>query len=145
MAVYTIYVPPTRSCPIQFTGGDFWKHPETFTLTVKNTSTKTITNLNLTAEMFVAPQDLRRPFNAHWSTTKPIPPDQEQTIEEPGVRPASAASVMGWAFFPATIKYEDNSTWRPEKEGECFQVIWRDSQHPDLPVLPPRQVEINPD
>jgi hypothetical protein len=145
MAVYTIYAPPTRSCPVTFTGGDFWKHPETFTLTVKNTSTKTITNLNLTAEMFVAPQDLRRPFNARWSTTKPIRPGQEQTMEEPGVRAASAAAVMGWAFFPATIKYEDNSTWRPEKEGECFQVIWRDPQHPEMPVLPPRQVEINPD
>ena len=38
MAVYTIYAAtPTRSCPIAFTGGDFWKHPEKFTLTVKNT------------------------------------------------------------------------------------------------------------
>jgi len=145
MAVYTIYTPPSRSCPIQFTGGDFWKHPETFTLTVKNTSQKTITNLNLTAETFLAPQDLRRPFNLRWGTTKPIGPGQEQTIEEPGLSPEGAATIMGWVFFPATVKYEDNSTWRPEKEGECFHVIWRDPQHPDMPALPPRQIEINPD
>jgi len=52
---------------------------------------------------------------------------------------------MGWAFFPGSIKYDDGTFWRPQNEGECFKVIWRDPQHPDIPALPPRQIEINPD
>ena len=36
MAVYTIYAPPARACPVAFIGGDFWNHPENFSLTVKN-------------------------------------------------------------------------------------------------------------
>jgi hypothetical protein len=145
MAVYTVYAPPTRACPIVFTGGDFWKHPESFSLTVKNTSSKTINSLSLTSEMFSTPQDLRRPFNAKWSSTKPILPGQEQTIEEPGVRGASAQTVLGWVFFPATVNFVDGTIWRARTEGECFNVIWRDSQHPDILALPPLQIEINPD
>lgn len=145
MAVYTIYVPPTRACPVAFTGGDFWKHPENFSLNIKNTSSKTISSVSLTTEMFVAPQDLRRPFNVQWSTAKPILPGQEQTIEKPGIRAESAQTVMGWVFFPSLIKFDDGSVWRPQSEGECFNVIWRDAQHPELMGLPPRQSEMNPD
>jgi hypothetical protein len=145
MAVYTIYAPPQRACPLAFTAGDFWKHPENFTLTVKNTSHKAIASLTLTTEMFLAPQDLRRPFNSEWSSDKPILPDQEQTLEKPGIRAASAQSVLGWVFFPYSVKYEDGTSWHPQSEGECFRVIWRDPQHPDLPALPPRQIEMNPD
>ncbi len=145
MAVYTIYAPPTRSCPVAVVGGDFWKDPEKFTLTVKNTGSKTITSLRLMPEMFLAPQDLRRPFNSEWSSAKPIPPGQEQTLERPGIRADSAQAVLGWVFFPSSVKYEDGTTWRPQSEGECFNVIWRDPHHPDLPVLPPRQIEMNPD
>jgi FtsP/CotA-like multicopper oxidase with cupredoxin domain len=145
MAVYTIAAAPTRSCPVAFVGGDFWKHPENFTLTVKNTGNKTITGLRLMPEMFLAPQDLRRPFNAEWSSTKPIAPGQEQTLEKPGIRADSAQTVMGWAFFPSSVKYDDGIAWSPQSEGECFHVIWRDAQHPDVLVLPPRQIEINPD
>ncbi len=145
MAVYSIAATPTRACPVNFTRGDFWKDPENFSLTVKNTDKKTITNLSLTAELFLAPQDLRRPFNAPWSSTKPIPPGQEQALEKRGFGAASAQTVLGWVFFPSSIKYEDGSTWRPQSEGECFKVFWRDPQHADIPTLPPRQVEINPD
>ncbi len=145
MAVYTIYVPSTRSCPVAFVGGDFWKHPEKFSLTVKNTGSKTISSLALTAEMFLAPQDLRRPYNAEWSSAKPILPGQEQTLEKPGVRAESAQGVMGWIFFPHSVKYEDGSTWLAQNEGECFNVIWRDEWHPEMLALPPRQIEINPD
>jgi len=42
MAVFTVAAPPSRSCPMEFLGGDFWKEPEKFTLRVKNTSSKTI-------------------------------------------------------------------------------------------------------
>jgi FtsP/CotA-like multicopper oxidase with cupredoxin domain len=145
MAVYTIYVPSTRSCPVAFVGGDFWKHPETFSLTVKNTGSKTISSLAFTAEMFLAPQDLRRPYNSEWSSTKPISPGQEQTLDKPGVREQSAQGVMGWVFFPHSLKYEDGTTWLAQSEGECFNIIWRDEHHPEILALPPRQIEINPD
>ncbi|MGA2218438.1 MAG: multicopper oxidase domain-containing protein, partial [Terracidiphilus sp.] len=145
MAVYTVYAPPERACPLVFTTGDFWKNPENFTLTVKNTSHKPIASLTLTTEMFLAPQDLRRPFNSEWSSANPILPGQEQTLEKPGIRAASAQSVLGWVFFPNLVKYEDGTSWHPQSEGECFRVIWRDPQHPDVPALPPRQIEMNPD
>ena len=145
MAVYTVYAPPTRSCPLAFLGGDFWKRPEDFTLTIKNTGDKRIVNLAITSEMFLAPQDLRRPFNAEWTSAKPLLPGQEQTIEKPGIRAASAQSVLGWVFFPYSVKYEDGTIWRAQSEGECFGVIWRDPQHPEMPALPPRQIEMNPD
>jgi hypothetical protein len=145
MAVYTIAAPPTRACPVAVVGGDFWKDPEKFTLIVKNTGSKTITNVRLMPEMFLAPQDLRRPFNADWSSAQPILPGQEQTLERPGIRAASAQSVLGWVFFPYSVNYEDGTNWRAQSEGECFKVIWRDQEHPDLPALPPRQIEMNPD
>jgi len=154
MAVYTIYVPPTRACPLRITGGDLWKNPEKSTLTVKNISDKATASFTLTSEMFLAPQDLRRPFNStqwSWSSSKakadskPIPPGQELTLERPAIPAASGQTVMGWVFFPSSVKYEDGSGWQPQSEGECFGVVWRDPQHPDLPALPPRQVEINPD
>jgi manganese oxidase len=145
MAVYTIAPTPTRACPVAFTGGDFWKHPETFSLTVKNTSEKSIRNLAITPEMFLSLQDLRRPYRGEWSSSEPIPPGGGQTLEKPGMQADSAHSVMGWALFPSLIKYEDGSSWRPQYEGECFGVIWRDPAHPDIPALPPRQLELNPD
>ncbi|HEY3974159.1 MAG TPA: multicopper oxidase domain-containing protein [Candidatus Sulfotelmatobacter sp.] len=145
MAVYTIYASPRRACPIAFGEGDFWKHPENFTLTVKNIGSKPITSLTITSEMLLAPQDLRRPFNGEWRSDKTILPGQEQSLEKPGIRAASAQSVIGWVFFPYSVKYEDGTNWRAESEGECFHVIWRDENHPDLPVLPPRQIEMNSD
>lgn len=145
MAVYTIAATPTRSCPVAFVRGDFWKEPAKFTLTVKNTGSRTITGLQIMPELFQAPQDLRRPFNAEWSSTTPIAPGQELTLEKPGIRADSAQTVLGWVFFPSSIKYDDGSVWRPQNEGECFNVIWRDEPHPDMWALPPRQIEINPD
>jgi len=145
MAVYTIYVPPTRSCPIAFTAGDFWKNSGNSTLVVKNMGDKPIANLTVTSEMLLAPQDLRRPYNAQWSSNKPILPGQELTLEKPGSHSASAQTVMGWVFFPSVVKYQDGSTWQSQNEGECFKVLWRDPQHPDLPALPPRQAELNAD
>ncbi len=112
---------------------------------MKNTGNKPISSLALTAEMFLAPQDLRRPYNAEWSSAKPILPGQEQTLEKPGVRAESAQGVMGWVFFPHSVKYDDGSTWIAQNEGECFNVIWRDERHPEMLALPPRQIEINPD
>ncbi|MFZ1009621.1 MAG: multicopper oxidase domain-containing protein [Candidatus Sulfotelmatobacter sp.] len=145
MAVYTIYVPPTRHCPITFVAGDFWKNQETSTLTVKNTSDKPIASMTVTSEMFLAPQDLRRPYNAAWLSNKPILPGQELTLEKPASHSGSVQTVIGWVFFPSVVKYQDGSTWQSQSEGECFKAIWRDPQHPDLPALPPRQAELNAD
>jgi manganese oxidase len=144
-AVFTIYSPPTRSCPFAFSGGDFWKHPENSTLIIKNIGDKPIASATFVSEMLMAPGDLRRPYNAAWSLSKAIAPGEETTIEKSGMPVATAQSVMGWVFFPSSVRYRDGTTWQPQSEGECFGVIWRDTQHPELPVLPPRQIEMNPD
>jgi manganese oxidase len=145
MAIYMVYAPPMRACPLAFIGGDFWKHPENFTLTVKNLSDKPIASLALTSEMLLMPQDLRRPFNAEWLSAKPMLPGEEQTLERPGIRAASAQSVRGWVLFPNSVMYKDGTSWHAQSEGECFDVIWREQQHPSMPALPPRQIEMNPD
>ena len=98
MVVYTIYAPAQRACPVTFTNGDFWKHPETFTLGVKNTSGKPITGMELTSEMLLAPQDLRRPYNGQWSSTKPISPGQEGSAS----RHSDASS--GWSGCAARAR-----------------------------------------
>jgi manganese oxidase len=145
MAVYTVYAPPSRACPLSFTGGDFWKHPENPTVTIKNIGGKPISNLMLTSEILLTPQDLRRPFNAQWVGTKPIASGQEETLTKPGLAVGSAQGVIGWVFFPNNLKYEDGTNWTSKAEGECFGIIWRDERHPDLPALPPLQIEMNPD
>jgi hypothetical protein len=145
MAVYTIYEPPKRACPITFGGGDFWRDSPTAALEVKNASSKAIANLSITSEMFLAPQDLRLPHNSTWTSNKPIAPGEQRTLEKPWAHSPGTQAVIGWAFFPSAVTYVDGTTWRPESEGECFTVIWRDPQHPELPALPPRQVEINAD
>jgi manganese oxidase len=145
MAVFTVYNAPQRACPLSFVGGEFWKNPDASTLTVKNIGSKTISAVTLTSEIFLAPQDLQRPFKGDWASSKPLAAGQEETLEKAGVGAASAEKVLGWAFFPSSVRYEDGTKWQPQSEGECFGVIWRDPQHPDMPVLPPRQSELSPD
>ncbi|HLJ45879.1 MAG TPA: multicopper oxidase domain-containing protein [Bryobacteraceae bacterium] len=145
MAIFTIAPPQTRACPVVASGGDFWKNPQTLSLQVKNSTNKTLSSATFTAEVFSAPQDLERPYNMPWSLKKAIPPGQEGTIEQPGMSGNAAQGILGWVFFPSLVKFDDGSTWRPQREGECFHIIWRDPDHPDLIALPPRQNEINPD
>ena len=145
MAVYTIYTPPARSCPVSFVDGEFWKTPEKFSLTVKNESRKPIESVNLTSEMFLAPQDLRPVYNGNWHSNDPIAPGEQRALQKAGISVASAQKVLGWVFFPNSVKYQDGSTWQPQSTGECFHVFWRDPQHPEQPALPPLQFEINSD
>lgn len=145
MAVFTIYVPQTRPCPIEFLGGDFWANPEKLSLVVKNSGQKPIAQLAVTSEIFLAPQDLRRPSSFQWSSKNTIASGKEQSIDKPGIPPASAQKILGWVFFPSSVKYADGTEWSPKSEGECFHVTWRDPEHPDVPALPPRQFEINSD
>jgi len=145
MAVYTIYPPPNPSCPVKFPTGDFWNTNGKFTLTVKNATNRQIKSVQLTAEHFLAPQDLRRPFDFNWSSKEAIPPNSQQAIERPAYKEASAQAVLGWVFIPNSIAYSDGTTWHPKNESECFKVFWRDKDHPEIPALPPRQDELNPD
>lgn len=145
MAVFTIYKPQNRACPVEFLNSDLWGDPQKSTLTVKNASRKPISRVFITSEMFLAPQDLRRPANPQWSLKNDIGPGETQTLEKPGMPASSSAKVMGWVFFPSAIKFADGTEWTPESDGECFKAFWRDAQHPDLPALPPLQLEINAD
>ncbi len=145
MAVFTIYPPATRSCPISFVDGRFWNTLEQFSLTVKNETRKPIESLNLSSEMFLAPQDLLRAFNGNWHSNDSIPPGEQRVLQKPGIPAASAQKVLGWVLFPTFVKYQDGSTWEAQNTGECFRVFWRDPQHPDQPALPPLQFEINSD
>jgi manganese oxidase len=145
MAVYTIYTPTTGKCPVEFTGLEYWNGPAKNTLTIKNTSGKTITSLNIAEDVFLAPGDLRKPYMMAWHTGQPILPGQEQTLSKPALAAKDAAGTLGLAFFPTYIKYQDGGTWAPAEKNECFHIFWRDAVHPDVPVLPPVQNEINPD
>ncbi len=144
MAAFTIYTPPTRSCPVAFSDGDFWQHPDKLSISVKNTGDKPIKNLQLSPETFIAPQYLQRPYNLQWNSDTPIAPGQEIKLEHPGSGP-SGQNLFGWVFFPSLITYADGTKWRPEFEGECFDVFWRDPTHAKIPALPPRQIELNDD
>jgi len=146
MAVYTIYLPPNRACPVTFPAGDFWSSNGKFALTVKNTATKPIKTLQLTAEHFLSPQDLRRPFDSNsWSVNAQIPANGAQTIEKPAYKEASAQAILGWVFIPSSVTYADGTAWHPKRDGECFKAFWRDKHHPEIQALPPRQDELNPD
>jgi manganese oxidase len=145
MAVYTIYPLANPSCPLKFLSGDFWSNGKKFSLVVENTTNKDLKNLTIISEHFLAPQDLRRPFDSVWSSNAVIPAHQQQHLEKPAYLATTAQAVLGWAFFPSAILYADGSSWHPEHEGDCFTVFWRDADHPDMPALPPRQNELNPD
>jgi hypothetical protein len=135
MATYTIYVPPTRSCPLQFVSGSFWSDAGKYSVTVKNISGKPIQRWSLTFEHFLAPQYLHHPFQADWPGVGPIAAGEKQTLEKAAYH--GGAPIQGWVLFPTQILFQDGSTWTPQQHGECFQVYWREQEHPDLIVLPP--------
>jgi hypothetical protein len=146
MATYTIYQPSTRPCPLKFVAGDFWNTAEQFSLTVENVSGKPIQSFALESGQFLAPQYLHRPFEGHlWAWEKPVAPGQQQTLERKSYPAAQQQAVLGWALSPDTVKFADGSVWKPEHEGECFNIFWRDKEHPQLDVLPPVQREMNLD
>jgi len=146
MATYTIYQPFTRPCPIKFVGGDFWNATGKFALTIENISGKPIQSVILESEHFLSLQYLHRPFEAHqWESNQPLASEQAQVIERKAYPPAIAQAILGWAFFPESVKFGDGSIWKPQGRGECFNVFWRDQQHPNLEILPPLQREMNAD
>jgi len=145
MATYTIYQPTARSCPVQFVSADFWKTPGKFTVTVKNVGRETIDKLVVGFDHFTSPLSRRRPYENSWTWTQPIEPGQERTFETQGYLPDSAQGIFAWALSPRAIVYKDGKSWSPQEDSECFEIFWRDKDHPQLTVLPPLQLEMNED
>lgn len=143
MAVYIIYPPPPKDCPLQFLSGDFWNPSGKMSLKVKNVSGKPIKKYGLNSEYLLTPQFLRRPYDSDWLSTAALAPGEEQTLNHAGI----ATDVIGVVFFPYSVHFEDGSVWRPKEpgQGQCFGVLWRDKDYPDLPALPPLQIEMRPD
>lgn len=144
MATYTIYEPSREPCPLRFVTADFWTTPGNFSITVKNVGNKPIMSVDVSYDHLMTVQYRRRPFNNKWSFSGPIEPGQEKRFDMPGYLPGQAQGIQGWAVFPKAITYSD-SKWYPKEDGQCFQVFWRDQDHPELTVLPPVQVETKED
>jgi hypothetical protein len=144
MATYTIYEPPQGPCPIQFVAGDFWSTPGKFSVTIRNVSAKPIRSLEVSFDHLMTPQYRRRPFNDVWSLAGPIEPGQQKQFEMPGYLPGHVDNILGWAVFPKSVTYLD-SKWNAQEDGQCFEVLWRDQEHPQPMVLPPLQMETRED
>jgi Multicopper oxidase len=142
MATYTIYEPQKRLCPVKFTAGNFYGGSGDHTLTVQNTSGKAIKQLVISFDHFIAPQYLHQPFDHTWIASSPLAPGAKETLTRKPYLGGAEHSILGWALFPYAITYGDGTTWSPQHTGECFQMYWRDKDHPDLHVLPPRQLEL---
>jgi hypothetical protein len=145
MATYTIYRPRSKSCPVKFVAADFWKTPGKLTVTVKNTGPKAIERLVVGFDHLMSAQSRRRPYVHEWTWEQTIEPGGEHTFEMPGYLPDFTDRILGWDLFPRAITYKDGSEWSPAEDGECFEVFWRDKDHPQLTVLPPLQLEMNED
>lgn len=142
MSTFTIYDPPTRSCPLRFVTGNFWDTSDKYSVTVENISGKPIKQWVLTSEHFLAPQYLHHPFDANWPVSGPITVGGKQT-QEKNAYLQGGNSILGWAVFPSKVIYEDGTSWAPQQHGECFQMYWRDKEHPDLVVLPPSMADVS--
>jgi manganese oxidase len=144
MATYTIYKPEHPSCPVQFVSADFWNTPDKFMVNVKNAGPKTIKNLEVTFDHLVTAQYRRRPYLNKWTWNAQIQSQREQTFDMPGYPSAMQGTIQGWILFPEKIVYEDGSTWERRNDA-CFDVFWRGPEHPEMPVLPPLQIEMSED
>jgi manganese oxidase len=145
MAAYTIYQPQGCSSPLRITSADFWHTPGTFRVTVKNISSKPTRNIFVDFDYLMTPQYRRRSTINEWRWDATIQPGQEQTFEMQGFRGNLADSVFGWVLFPTKVIYQNDSSWSPQQPEQCFQIFWRDQDHPSLEVLPPLFVEIGTD
>ena len=145
MATYTIYDPEDkRSCPIKFRAKRLWgDSAQDLSLTIENNSSKTINKVVLNSANLLSRMDLE-PSVLPWIGTAPMPPGHEQTLTSKNNLNNSNA-IPAWVFFPRSIEYSDGSRWQTSHQGQCFEIYWRDKDHPDLPVLPPLQIELNVD
>jgi len=145
MASFTIYAPPTRSCPLKFGSGNFWNQSSKYHFTVENVSGKAMKGFTLSFEQFIAPQFMKRPFQSTVGSSQTLAPGQEQTLDLEPYQPTVEQGILGWVFYPTKIVFVDGTVWIPQQRGECFQPYWRDAEHPELHVLPPEQIETNED
>ena len=146
MASFTIYEPSTRACPVKVTSGNFWNGADQFSMEVENASRKTIRSFTLTSEHLLGPQFLHRPFaDVEWIGKQPLAGGGKMTIEKKAYLPAQSKQIAAWVFLPTLITYDDGTTWKPQSENECFSIVWRDAEHPELTVLPTLQVDMDLD
>lgn len=145
MATYTIS--PRQSCasPVHFAAADFWNNLGKFQITVKNTGSKPIQEMTVSYDYLQSPQVRRRPFNNLWKWHTPIAPGKEQTFEMPGWLPQYVDKAVAWALFPQSVIFQDGTRWQPKNSEQCFQLFWKDPNHPQLTVLPTAQVELDED
>ena len=143
MATYTIYEPEQCTSPIRFVSTDFWNTAGNFRVTVKNISLKAIQKLSVKYDFLLTPQYRRRPFvDDGWTWKTPLQPGQEETFEMKGWLPAQGERVFAWVLFPQAVVFENGGTCSQERDGDCFQVFWRDKDQPTLTTLPPLFVEM---
>lgn len=141
MATYTIYQPKHCSSPLQVVSGKFWQTDE-YRLTVKNLSPKSIRNIRIDFDYLMGPQVRRRPFNHEWTFPVDLTPGQEKTLTVPAPGSKIEDGITGWVLYPEAVQYSSGQEWRPLREGECFKIVWRDLDHPEMPILPSLQMEI---
>ena len=145
MASFTIYEPPSTKCPLEFTSGTFWNTKGKYSVTVKNTTDKTIESFSLFFEHFTAPLLLHRPYDHTWFSREPLLPGKEKILEMNEYPGGAGQAISGWILMPSKIVFGDRTSWAPTERGQCFGQFWRDSDHPILKVLPPEQIQTNTD
>jgi len=142
MAVFTIYAPP-RSCPVAIVP-DAWDHVAgASAIRIRNRGLKPIRQVSILSGYLINVLQLE-PLVLAWFSPGPLPPGREQPVAV-GTELFSQGNNLGVVFFPTRILYEDGTQWKPREPGDCFQVFWRNKEHPGLPVLPPIQVHQSED
>lgn len=136
MATFTIYSLP-RSCPVAFVAGDWEKLAAASAIRIRNASSKPIRKVSILSGYLVSSLELQ-PLILNWFSTRTIKPGQEQAVEI-GKEMFESKSGLGVAFFPGEVTFQDGTTWKPRRLGDCFGIYWRAKEHPRLPVLPPFQ------
>lgn len=136
MATYTIYSPP-RACPVTLMAGNWERLSGASAIRIQNATPKPIRSVSILSGYLVNTLELQ-PLILTWFSNGPVQPGRQQSVAI-GKEMFESRGILGVAFFPGRVVYEDGSEWKPRQLGDCFRVYWRDSEHPQLPVLPPFQ------
>ena len=139
MATYTIYSRPS-SCPVAIVPEEWPRVAETSRIRVKNLSAKPIGQVSLLSGYVVSTLEFQ-PLILAWFSENPLPTGSEESVEVGSeMFDAKRTSGLGVAFFPNRVIYQDGTEWKPRKLGDCFQIFWKNGEHPRLPALPPIQL-----
>lgn len=145
MATYTISPPQRCDSPVKFVSADFWNSAGKFRITVSNAGSKAIQSMAVSYDYLESLLVRRRPSNNVWNWHTAIAPGQEQTFLMPGWLPRYANKAIAWALFPKSVTFEDGTTWQAQNPEQCFELFWKDQEHPSLKILPTAQVELDED